>query len=122
LHHPPLPPRNLVHTRKMLRDHTAFHTAVARAGAELVLHGHSHRFGLGAIELRAGGYAPVLSVPSGSAIGSAEGAAAGWNLYRLQPDGPGAWRVEVTSRVLSPAADGFVTRGRFSLAPARKGQ
>jgi len=79
-----------------------------------MLHGHSHRFGLGRIELKNGGYVPVLSVPSGSARGGSGDTAAGWNLYRVHRQPRGAWRIEVTSRGLD-ASGAFVTRGRFSL-------
>jgi 3',5'-cyclic AMP phosphodiesterase CpdA len=114
LHHPPMESRHLFHSRKMLRDHAEFRAAVAAVGAELVLHGHSHRFGLTRIELEQGGYVPTLSVPSGSAVASDERAAAGWNLYRIHGESGGGWRIEVTSRGLD-AGGAFKTRGRFSL-------
>ena len=114
LHHPPVAHGRRAHPRKMLRDHAEFCEAVGSAGAELMLHGHSHRFALGRIELKNGGYVPVLSVPSGSArIGNGD-TAAGWNLYRVHRQPGGAWRIEVTSRGLD-ASGAFVTRGRFSL-------
>jgi 3',5'-cyclic AMP phosphodiesterase CpdA len=114
LHHPPVAPRRRIHSRKMLRDHAPFRAAIARSGAELILHGHSHRFGLSRIEREDGRYAPVLSVPSGSALGHADGSAAGWNLYRFDRERDGTWRIEVSSRGLTPTGE-FAARGRFSL-------
>jgi 3',5'-cyclic AMP phosphodiesterase CpdA len=114
LHHPPVAPRRRIHARKMLRDHAEFSAAVTRAGAELILHGHSHRFGLARIERADGRYAPVLSVPSGSAVEHGHGSAAGWNLYRFDRERDGTWRIEVSSRGLASTGE-FETRGRFSL-------
>lgn len=117
MHHPPIAAGRGLHTRKMLRDHPDLRAAVARAGAELVLHGHSHCFGLSRIELENGGFAPALSVPSGSAFRE-DSAAAGWNLYRIDRDGGGGWRIEVEARGRTPTG-AFVRRGRFSLVLGR---
>ncbi len=41
IHHPPVP--GIVSRRKGLADQTAFQSLLARHGAELILHGHTHR-------------------------------------------------------------------------------
>jgi 3',5'-cyclic AMP phosphodiesterase CpdA len=96
IHHPPLPegPR-----RKRLRDMAPLAAAIARAGVELVLHGHTHRATLGALATPAG-RAPVLGVASASASPAHHAEPACWNLIRVSRDGA-AWRVAVTVRGLS---------------------
>ena len=70
LHHPPRPEDEK--WRKRLTDGKALCAVLGRAGAELVLHGHSHRSLHG--ELDAGSHRiPVFGIPSASAIGSREG-------------------------------------------------
>ncbi len=65
LHHPPC--STMVTARKGLLDHAEFRDAVSRAGAELVLHGHTHSFCMSRIETRTG-YAPAFGSPSASAL------------------------------------------------------
>jgi 3',5'-cyclic AMP phosphodiesterase CpdA len=95
IHHPPLPagPR-----RKSLIDMAPFAQAVARAGVELILHGHTHTSGFGRFPTGAG-HAPVIGVPSGSARPVRHAEAAAWNLYRIEPERAG-WRIRVTTRAL----------------------
>ncbi|MGI9493930.1 MAG: metallophosphoesterase family protein, partial [Geminicoccaceae bacterium] len=64
IHHPPID--GSARVRKQLRDGAGFRAVVAEAGAELVLHGHNHRFDHGEVETPVG-RAPVIGVPSASA-------------------------------------------------------
>ncbi|MGB0504639.1 MAG: metallophosphoesterase family protein [Pikeienuella sp.] len=62
IHHPPSGPCK---RRKHLRDKAAFAAVLARAGAELVLHGHNHRAQMSWID-GATGRVPVIGSPSAS--------------------------------------------------------
>ena len=98
IHHPPAskPSRRF----KRLLDGPAFRAALARHGAELVIHGHDHERAL--IDL-AGPQRPipVVGVPSASEASPGEHDPAGYNLYRIEGDN-GAWRCAVVSRGLAP--------------------
>jgi len=64
IHHPPAGKRAKSRIRG-LKDHVAFAAVVARAGAELVVHGHEHRNLHGTLA-GPGGDVNVLGVPSGT--------------------------------------------------------
>jgi 3',5'-cyclic AMP phosphodiesterase CpdA len=103
LHHPPRPADEK--WRKRLTDGRALCEVLGRAGAELVLHGHSHRSLHG--ELNAGLHRiPVFGIPSASAIGGREGRCAQYYLYRVGREADG-WSVEVTVRAYDPDKDRF---------------
>ena len=97
LHHPPA--AGLVSTRKGLTDLAAFQSVLRQNGAELVLHGHSHRASFTRL---AGSAIPVLGTTSASHIADTPGTAAGWNLVTItaQPD---KWAITVRRRALTPA-------------------
>jgi 3',5'-cyclic AMP phosphodiesterase CpdA len=87
---------------KRLTDGMELCRALARYGAELVIHGHDHERAL--IYLEGPKHRiPVVGVPSASEAPPGKHDPAGYNLYRIDGDG-GAWRCEVVSRGL--AADG----------------
>ncbi len=67
LHHCPLP--GVEKWRKRLTDAPELRALLEEAGTELVLHGHGHRQRVGEIATAAGP-APVIAVPSASALGS----------------------------------------------------
>ncbi|WP_119168684.1 metallophosphoesterase family protein [Algihabitans albus] len=94
LHHPPI--AGAVKSRKRLIDAAAFRQAIARTGAELVLHGHDHRHSRGRIPGPAGPV-PVCGVPSASALASHGRPAALYQLYAIGREG-NAWRVDVSAR------------------------
>ena len=100
LHHPPL--TKLVTQRKGLTDLQAFQDVVRREGAELVLHGHSHRASVGTLP---GTHTPVIGTTSASHIADSLEKAAGWNRITItaQPD---TWAIDVQRRALGP--DGFM--------------
>jgi 3',5'-cyclic AMP phosphodiesterase CpdA len=103
LHHPPRVDDEK--WRKRLTDGEALCAILGREGAELVLHGHSHRavesgihFGRRTI--------PVFGIPSASAIGRKEERRAQYYLYRVRRDGD-QWSVEVSVRGYLPDKDVF---------------
>jgi 3',5'-cyclic AMP phosphodiesterase CpdA len=96
-HHPPLskPARHF----KRLVDGADFRAALARHGAELVIHGHDHLHSL--IELPGPRRRmPVMGVPSASEAPPGEHDPAGYNLYRIEGQS-GGWRCEAISRGLA---------------------
>jgi 3',5'-cyclic AMP phosphodiesterase CpdA len=112
IHHPPQP--HATHKRKTLIDAIAFRDVLAQKGAELVLHGHTHRAHLDHItgpRLRV----PVLGAPSASARPHGGKPAGGYHLYRVARAGPG-WDLEIETRALPPQGGGLKTTGRFRLA------
>jgi len=111
IHHPPQP--HTTATRKSLLDAAEFRSTLLRAGAELVLHGHTHRSHLDRLPVP-GGHVPVLGVPSASALPHGGKPAARYQLLRIARDGTG-WQVDVELRGLAPARDGFEPQSRFAL-------
>jgi len=113
IHHPPFDSPD--QRRKGLHDSAAFRAVIAEAGAELVLHGHTHRPGLGKLPTPLG-FAPVIGVASASASYLNDGCGHGqYHLYRIGRDGEG-WRLEVEVRGVQRTLDRFAREGRFSLA------
>jgi 3',5'-cyclic AMP phosphodiesterase CpdA len=102
MHHPPVskPARHF----KRLVDGGEFRAALARQGAELVIHGHDHEHLL--IELEGPHRRiPVVGAPSASAVAPGGHNGAGYNLYRID-GGRGSWRCEAIWR--GRAGDGEV--------------
>ena len=107
IHHPPFP--GGAYKRKALLDAGAFAEVVRDAGAELVLHGHTHVAGLGHI-----GQTPVIGVPSASAVPSGHKDGSAYNIYRIG-EAESGWRIGVEVRGLSDNRDRFVPTGGFEL-------
>jgi 3',5'-cyclic AMP phosphodiesterase CpdA len=97
IHHPPVSKPK--HHMRRLVDSRRFCEALARHGAELVLHGHAHAHLVSYLE-GPQRRIPVVGVPSASEVPPGEHDAAAYNLYRIGRDG-GGWRCEVISRGLS---------------------
>lgn len=74
IHHPPRP--GLVPWRKSLLDHRSVARVIARHGASLVLHGHSHDATLSTVP---GTAIPLVGVPSASLQSSRPWRQSGWN-------------------------------------------
>ncbi len=91
IHHPPI--NESERMRKQLRDAAAFRRVVAETGVELVLHGHNHRFDQGFVDTPAGP-APVIGVPSASALPKHGYKAAAFHLYRITPI-PEGWQIQM---------------------------
>lgn len=83
IHHPPYI-GGARRTREML-DAAAFEAMLTRAGADLVLHGHNHRFSL-AWRPGAGRDVPIVGVPSASIGPLGHGELAAWHLLRIDGD------------------------------------
>lgn len=100
IHHPPV--RGATHTAKRLYGITRFQQLIRKHGAELVLHGHTHKPTVHRIDGPNGAAVPVVGV---AAAGQAHGSAkppAHYNLFEI--DGaPGAWRVRFARRGISDA-------------------
>ena len=109
VHHPPLPAL-CEKPRKALKDAAALQVVLERAGAELVLFGHTHRWAHVAQAVN-GGMMHVLSAPSASMRPGADRPAAGWqriDIWREQ----GRWLFRVERREL---AEGGAMRRRETL-------
>ena len=104
VHHPPVP--GTVSWRKRLTDGETFRSILRNHGVELVLHGHTHCSSLRYLETTVGS-APVIGVPSGSALGRKAKSRARYNLYQLKRN-PHGWGLVVTVRCYSPPSQNFV--------------
>jgi 3',5'-cyclic AMP phosphodiesterase CpdA len=110
IHHPPIskPARYL----KRLLDGADFRAALARHGAELVIHGHDHAHSL--IELEGPQRRiPVVGAPSASEARGEH--CAGYNLYRVEGRN-GQWRCEAIWRSLARDGDAIVETKRTILS------
>ena len=115
IHHPPQ--IGGARPRKGLTDAAAFRAAIARVGAELILHGHNHRVVLARIETPDGGV-PVLGAASASAAPGTRHGAGGYNLIRVAP-GDGAWAIDVDVRSICIDLAGCTVAQRFRLVAPR---
>ncbi len=112
IHHPPQIGGASRH--KELSDQHAVREAIARVGADLVLHGHMHRTMLGRIDSPAGPV-PVLGVASTSAHPASKYGAGGYNLIGVERDPAGAWKFDVEVRSIRADLTGCGTTSRFRL-------
>lgn len=97
IHHPPV--RDAVPTHKRLFGIGRFQRVIRRAGAELVLHGHSHLPSLYQIKGHTG-HVPVVGVAAaGQAVGGSKPAAQ-WNLLEIAGSQDN-WNVRLTRRGLT---------------------
>jgi 3',5'-cyclic AMP phosphodiesterase CpdA len=112
IHHPPF--GDPKHRRKELEDFRELRTAIADAGVELVLHGHTHRSSLNAIPVPTGS-APVIGVASASARAWRGKDPARYHIYSIEAARAG-WRVGVEIRSLNSARTGIETTSAFELA------
>lgn len=104
IHHPPI--EDSARVRRQLRDAGAFRKVIAETGAELVLHGHNHRFDHGDVTTPLG-TAPVIGVPSASAWPKHGCKAAAYNLYQIKPS-PEGWQVDVDVREFDRRSERFI--------------
>jgi 3',5'-cyclic AMP phosphodiesterase CpdA len=95
IHHPPFD----IGFQKRLTDYDHVAAALRRTGAELVLHGHTHK---GTTHRLKGpeNPIPVVGVPSASAADDGAAEPAAWNLITIDGE-PGAWRIDVERRKVS---------------------
>lgn len=97
-------------TRRALWDAGALREVLARQGAELVLHGHTHRRRVGGVP-GPQGLIPVIGVPSSSEVGSRPGKIAQYHLYTVsargvKESGPD-FQIEAEIRGYDPASGAF---------------
>jgi 3',5'-cyclic AMP phosphodiesterase CpdA len=111
LHHPIV--EGAVSPRKALSDRAGLCNALRRVGADLVLHGHTHRAHLGSVDGPHGPIA-VLAVPSASACHRSKGDAARWHLISVRRTAD-TWRVTVTARILAKQGMRFEDAGSYEL-------
>jgi len=114
IHHPP--EAGAVARRRALRDATALGAVFARAGAELVVHGHLHRQRVGAL---AGpdGPIPVVCARSASDVGLRPERRSQYHVYEVEP-APGearGWRIRMRVRGYDPATGAFAAEGERGL-------
>jgi 3',5'-cyclic AMP phosphodiesterase CpdA len=89
IHHPPNP--ELQHPSFGLKGHRLFRQVIAEHGAELILHGHTHRSSIHSIPGK-GGEVPVVGVAAASAAqGGTLDDPARYNLFRIERTGDGGW-------------------------------
>ena len=84
----------------------AFEALLARKGADLVIHGHNHRFSL-AWRAGVGHDVPIVGVPSASIGPLGHGELATWHLFRIEGD---AKEPQITLEQRGFEADGSVVR------------
>jgi predicted phosphohydrolase len=112
LHHPPMADDAPEHKR--LTDAGDFRDVIARAGAELILHGHEHRFRFSEL-CGPCGPVPVFGVPSASMFPRSARAEAGqYHLYRIERRGE-HWIIEMHIRAYRADLGQFIESGRKQL-------
>jgi 3',5'-cyclic AMP phosphodiesterase CpdA len=102
IHHPPLV-RGPSAPLRGLDDAREFERTITRFGAEVILHGHTHKrmvhYLPSPATLREGGLVPVIGAPSASAVSRDPRERAGYYLVRIERAGP-HWRVSARERGL----------------------
>jgi len=98
--------------RKALTDRHRVQDVLARAGAELVLHGHHHCDQIGSVPGR-GAAIPVIGVASASAAPVGRAQPARWNQFTVERREDGAWRLSALVRGYAP--DGFRVEARYAV-------
>lgn len=116
LHHCPL--ARVDKWRKRLTDATAVQQVLARQGAELVVHGHGHRGHFARLRTRHG-VAPVIAVPSASAMGLHGHEAAAYHRYAVTPT-PGGWRLQIEPRRYDTVAGVFTQSDGYTVEIDRR--
>lgn len=107
LHHCPLPGQEK--WRKRMTDAAQLQELLVEHGAELIVHGHGHRAHYNELPTRQG-VAPVIAVPSASALGLHGADIAHYNCYRVARTSDG-WRLEIQSRGYQPETGEFSASG-----------
>ncbi len=103
LHHSPLPGKDK--WRKRLTDAAEVQAVICNHGAELVLNGHGHRHHYDELQTTHG-MAPVIAIPSASALGLHGGNVASYNCYGVERTATG-WCLAVNTRDYQPDTGEF---------------
>lgn len=106
IHHPPV--RGATTQAKRLFGISRFQKAVAAAGAELVLHGHTHLPTLHALRGLQGAV-PVVGVTAAGQMPGGHRPNGGWNAFDIE-GAAGNWRITLTRRALADDGLALVTR------------
>ncbi|MBD0414483.1 metallophosphoesterase family protein [Oryzicola mucosus] len=101
IHHPPI--RDAVPQHKRLFGIGKFQRTIARHGADLVLHGHSHIPSLNWIPGADGRKVPVVGVAATGQAPDGKHPPAQYNLFEIG-GGPGDWSIKLTRRGLTGLA------------------
>ena len=99
LHHSPLPAPS--HWDRRLTDAVRVRAAIARGGAELVLHGHNHRTSVAGFSGE-NGPIPVVGASAASAKPGMRRLGGSYNLFAIERPN-GHWRVTMTERRVNAA-------------------
>lgn len=116
LHHCPVKGREK--WRKRLTDAQRAQQVLEDNGAELVLHGHGHRRHFSLLST-SDGVAPVIAVPSASALGLHGADVARYNCYSVAKSDAG-WHLDIDSRIYQGAAQLFVEDESSSIELVRR--
>ncbi len=113
IHHPPS--KKPIHWAGRLIGSARLREVIHAHGAELMLHGHTHR---STVEWLDGprGSIPLVGVPSASRNPGPERRGAGWNLFEITGK-PGAWSTVRVERGFRDASSGIVEITRSPLVP-----
>ena len=111
IHHPPIPKG--IAPRKRLLDAAALHAVIARHGAELVLHGHTHRRSRGRLA-GPGAPVPVCGISSATSTRSDRPHRAAFHLFRIHPSGRG-WQTTLQAHVYDPGRAEFLAEAEEAL-------
>jgi 3',5'-cyclic AMP phosphodiesterase CpdA len=113
IHHPPS--KKPIHWAGRLIGTARFRDVIRRHGAELILHGHTHR---STVEWLDGkdGPVPLVGVPSASRNPGPGRRGAGWNLFEITGD-VGAWSTTRIERGFRNSSSGVVEISRSPLVP-----
>lgn len=87
IHHPPQP--GGAASGRELKDAAAFTAMLARAGAELILHGHNHVGRVAFVDGPDGAVIPIVGAPSASARSARIDRRASYHLYTFAREGRG---------------------------------
>lgn len=112
IHHPPA--RKPIHWAGRLIGAARMREVIQTHGAELILHGHTHRSTLEWLAGPNGGAVPLVGVPSASRNPGPDRRGAGWNLFEID-GGPGEWRTTRIERGFRDARSGIVEISRRPL-------
>lgn len=103
IHHPPV--RRATSAQKRLYGIRLFQSVVRAQGAELVLHGHTHRPQRHAIEGPNGARVPVIGVPAAGEAPGGRHPGAAFNLFAIDGE-PGRWTCRLEEHALTGKTGG----------------
>lgn len=115
IHHPPV--RGAADSHKRLVGIGRFGDVMKEAGAELIIHGHTHVNSLFWLE-GADGRIPVTGIASASQGPGGHKPRAGYNLFRISGTA-GHWHLQQERHQLNAAGNGMELTGSIPLLPLR---